>query len=308
MLGNLSGSFLAIYFGKSFYAFRFDFAKLKQMLAFSVPLVPSSVGSLLMLYINRIAINSIMTLADVGIYGLAFRITSIMEIIMMGFRTALIPLIYNNHQKEETPEEIAKIFRYFVAFALIGVLFLSFFSHEIIVILSQPSYYSAANIVAIMAPAYVFSQMYIFTQGWAIAKKTKYFAFINIIGSIIAIGLNFSLIPVLGITGAAWANLITYILIFVASMVLSQHYYYVPHKWMGLLTALISFLGLYGLGTYLVPATGYLLNIAIKLLILLIGTSFLIFIRLIEPGDIIKISSQLSRFINERVLKTKRIK
>ena len=286
MLGNISGSLLAIYFGKSFYAFRFDFHKLKQMLAFSIPLVPSSVGIMMMLYINRVAINSIMTLADVGIYGLAFRITSILEIIMMGFRTALTPLIYNNYQNEETPGEIARIFRYFIAFALLIILFLSSFANEIVVLLSQPSYYAAAAIIPILAPAYVLSQMNIFTLGWAIVKKTKHFAVINIIGAILAIILNFTLIPVIGISGAAWANLIVYMFTFLASMTLSQKYYYVPFGWKNITGAVVVFILLFFGGTYLIPQFDLIMNGLIKLAFMLVGVIFLFQFGLIDMKDI----------------------
>lgn len=286
MLGNMSGSLLAIYFGKAFYAFRFDFHKLKQMLAFSIPLVPSSVGIMVMLYINRVAINSIMTLADVGIYGLAFRITAILEIIMMGFRTALTPLIYNNYQNEETPGEIARIFRYFVAFALLIILFLSSFAHEIVVLLSQPSYYGAATIIAILAPAYVLSQMNIFTLGWAIVKKTKSFAIINIVGAFLAIILNFSLIPLVGISGAAWANLIVYMFTFLSSMTLSQKYYYVPHKWKNIISAVVVFILLFFGGTYFIPQFDLIMNGLIKLSFMLVGIVFLFQFGLIDMKDI----------------------
>ena len=98
MIGNLSGSALAVFLGRKSYSFQIDWAKLRTMLMFSIPLVPSNVGSLVMVYINRVAINTLMSLADVGIYGVAYRVTSIIEVIMMGFRTALPPLIYDNFE------------------------------------------------------------------------------------------------------------------------------------------------------------------------------------------------------------------
>jgi O-antigen/teichoic acid export membrane protein len=284
MAGNLVNCFLAIYFGKTSYIFIFDLQKLKQMLSFSIPLVPSSVGSLIMIYVNRVAINNLLSLADVGIYGVAYRISSLIEFIMMGFRTALTPLIYENYQKPETPGEIARIFQYFVAFALLIVMFLGLFSKELVILLAQPSYYEAATIITILAPAYVLGQMNIFAPGWAITKKTMGFALINILGAILSIILNYSFIPIIGLSGAAWAILITNGLTFTAFMKLSQKYYYVPHKWKNLgIAAFFSLLVLF-LNSYFNTINNKIMLIPVlaKLLALLFLCLIFIILGLIE--------------------------
>ena len=48
-----------------------DRKKLREMLAFSLPLVPSSLGVVVALYVDRLAIGQLMSLADVGVYGVA---------------------------------------------------------------------------------------------------------------------------------------------------------------------------------------------------------------------------------------------
>lgn len=282
MAGNLINCFLAIYFGRTSYIFIFDLKKLKQMLAFSIPLVPSSISSLVMIYVNRVAINNLLSLAEVGIYGVAYRISSLIEFIMMGFRTALTPLIYENHQKPETPGEIARIFRYFVAFALLIVMFLALFSKELVVFLAQPAYYEAATIITILASAIVLGQMNIFTPGWAITKKTRGFALINILGAVLSIVLNYSLIPLIGLSGAAWAIFITNGLTFIAFMNLSQRYYYVPHKWNNLCAAAgISLLVLF-LNQYMNSIDNIIILIVVKLLALLLLIIGFILLGLIE--------------------------
>jgi O-antigen/teichoic acid export membrane protein len=300
MVGNIAGSLIAIYSGKASYAFRFSLIKLKQMLTFSIPLVPSNVASLVMIYINRVAINTIMNLSDVGIFGVAFRITSIMEFIMMGFRTALTPLIYDNYKAEETPKEIARIFQYFVAFSLVIVLFLSLFSDVIVKILAQASYSEATKIISVMAFAYALGQINIFTLGWAIVKRTREFALINIAGAVFAFVTNFSLIPTMGLSGAAWANLITNLLLAVALMILSQKYYYVPYKWINLSLATISFIALLLIGKFLIPFYSLISNGFINIVLLFIGCLLLIFTGLVRVNDmkllIQKVFKLLHRF------------
>ncbi len=298
MAGNLIGSLIAIYFGKASYAFRFSFTKLKQMLTFSIPLVPSNIASLVMIYINRVAINSLMNISDVGIFGIAYRITSIMEFIMMGFRTALMPLIYDNYKDEETPKEIARIFQYFLAFSLVIVLFLSLFSNEIVTILTQVSYREAANIISIMAFSYALGQINIFTLGWAIVKRTREFAIINITGAVFALFMNYSLIPVMGISGAAWANLITNLLMASALMILSQKYYYVPHKWKSLTLAAISFIALLLIGKFTIPSYNLVTNSLINVFLLIIGCFMLVFTGLVQLKDIRLLIQKMLKFFH----------
>jgi O-antigen/teichoic acid export membrane protein len=286
MVGNLAGFLLSLYLNRTSFAWRFDFSKLWQMLRFSIPLVPSSVCSMIMIYINRIALNSLMTLSDVGIFGVAYRITSFIEFIMMGFRTALTPLFYDNYQKSETPGEIARIFKYFVAFSLLIILFLSIFAKEIVMLLSQPSYYESVKIISVLSTAYALGQINVFTLGWAVAKKTSFFAIINISGAVLALILNYALIPIIGLSGAAWANLITNAAAAVAVMTLSQRLYPVPHRWKNIFLSIALFTSLV-LGTkYLLPDLCLAANILIKSVILILGGISLILTGLIHMDDV----------------------
>ncbi len=299
MIGNLSGSFLAVYLGRKAYSLKIDWEKLRTMLVFSIPLVPSNVGSLVMVYINRIAINSLMSLADVGIYGVAYRVTSIIEVIMMGFRTALPPLIYDNFEKQDTPKEIVRIFNYFASFSLLFILFLSLFSDEIVHIFTHPAYYEAARIIPVMACAYAFGQIKIFSLGWAIVKKPQKFAAINILGAAMAFILSFSLIPHMGILGAAWASFITNAAVAVALIHLSQTYYYVPFQWKNLLFAGGVFILIIVVSEQIPPDTNLLATILINFLLLVVGAAALVFFKLIKMDDVFLLIKKVSLFLEK---------
>ncbi len=300
MIGNISGAALAVYLGRKSYSFHVDWVKLRTMLLFSIPLVPSNVGSLVMVYINRVAINSIMSLADVGIYGVAYRVTSIIEVIMMGFRTALPPLIYDNFDKQDTPKEIVRIFNYFASFSLLFILFLSLFSDEIVHIFTHPAYYSAARIIPVMACAYAFGQVKIFSLGWAIVKKPQKFAIINILGAALAIVLNYVLIPHMGILGAAWASLITNAVAAVALINLSQTYYYVPFQWKNLFLASGLFFLIVVVSELIPVEFNLLLTILINLCLLAVGAASLVLFKLIKTDDITLLIKKARLYLAKR--------
>jgi O-antigen/teichoic acid export membrane protein len=229
--GNLTGIVLSYYYGRENIRLFFDFRKLKEMLSFSIPLVPSSIGVFIALYIDRLAIKELMTLKDVGLYAIGYKFASIVGLLMVGFQGALTPLIYQHYRDLNTPLELAHIFRYFITGALVFLLGLSLFSKEIIMLFTTPEYYGGYTVIPILVPAVLLSGMYIFAPGLAIAKKTKTIAFINICAALINTVLNFLLIPIWGINGSAFATFISAFVSFLLYLIMSNRYYPIPYKW-----------------------------------------------------------------------------
>lgn len=237
LFGTLSGLVFAFWNLRKTFRFSFNFKSLKEMLLFSAPLVPSGISIFISRYIDRIIIRHFLTIEDLGIYSIAFRLASVVSLLMVGFQSALTPLIYSHYQEAETPKHLEKIFRFFVAFALIFYLLMSKFSYEILVLMTTPDYYSAAFLVQIMVPAILLSSMNIFAPGIALRKKTHIILFINTTGAFLNASLSWFLIPRLGVGGAAVSALIGYMFVFVLFMVYSQRFYKVPHKWIAIILA-----------------------------------------------------------------------
>lgn len=231
IVGTAAGTGLGLWWLRTSFRFRFKGSFLREMLVFSAPLVLSSVAVWATLYIDRIMINYFLTVSDVGLYGLGYRVASIAGLVMVGFQGALTPLIYSNYKKTETPEQLAKIFRIFVALSLSIFLFLSLFSETLINVIAPDEYISASSVVVFLVPAVLLANMYIFAPGAAIAKKTSIFAKINLLGACLNVLLNYLLIPEFGIDGASLATLSSYIFIFYFHMFTSQKLYPVPHQW-----------------------------------------------------------------------------
>ncbi len=229
--GALAGSTVAFAFSRKSFGFLFSRKKLKEMIAFSLPLVPSSIGVFISLYIDRIAIRNLMTLSDVGIYGVGYRLSSVVSLLMVGVQGALMPLVYHSYKNPNTPKDIAKIFRFFVFFALVLLLGMTLFSKEVLVILTTPDFYSAQRVIPFLVGASLFGGMYIFAPGLGIAKKTKKIALLSLVTAILNSILNFLFIPFYGIIGAALATLLSMGTTFLMYLWNSNKYYRVPYEW-----------------------------------------------------------------------------
>ena len=259
------------------------------MLAFSIPLVPSGISVFLSLYIDRLMIKNYLGLEEVGIYGIACRISSIVGLVMAGIQSALTPLIYNHYKNADTPKQIADIFRIFILSALFIFMILSLFSPEIIRLMTTPEYYSADGIVMIMVPAVILSQMYIFAPGIDISKKTYLIFIINFTGALFNIILNFILIPSLGIKGAALAKVAGYGCIFCAYLYFSQSLYKVPHRWMPLIATVLSVVFV------TILSSKYQLNLALKFSILVVVPVFSLSYGFISKKDVVRIYDRFQK-------------
>jgi O-antigen/teichoic acid export membrane protein len=277
VIAGTVGSLLGWYFGRTSYIFSFSKEKFKEMLAFSLPIVPSSMGILALTYTDRISITSIMTLGDLGIFGIGYRVASVVGLLMVGFQGAISPLIYSKYREANTPAEIARVFRYFSFLALLVAASLSIFGREILIVLTTPGFYSAATVIPFLVAATFFSNMHVFAPGLGIQKRTKYIAVINLIGALLNVGLNLLLVPMLGILGAATSTMISATAVFVAFMYFSQRFYVVPHDFRRLLAATAAVCALAAVGFFVnIPdmAVSVLLKLATLAVIALVLFSF----------------------------------
>lgn len=228
--GNIIASLVAIYFARKSYELNFSITKFKEMISYSSPLVLSSIGVIVGLYIDRIAIRDLLGFEELGIYGVAFRFTAIAGLVIIGFQHSLTPLIFKNYKKKKTPLEISKIFNVFVILALLVVAMTILFSKEIVILFTAKIFYNASNLITVLIIAVFFSNMHIFSPGLPIAKKTKLIALIALFGAILNTILNYTLIPMLGLSGAAYATLISSITSFIIYLFFSNKYYPLPYQ------------------------------------------------------------------------------
>jgi O-antigen/teichoic acid export membrane protein len=290
VVGQLCGYVVGLTVGAVFthrvFAFRFDVNKLREMLRFSLPLVPSSIGVFVALYIDRITISKLMTLADVGLFGIGYRVASLMTLLMIGVQGALTPLIFSRYREPGTPVEIARIFRFFTAIALLGCLALASFSPEVLRLVTVPAFYGGAQVVPLLAPATLLSAMYIFAPGLGIAKRTGVMAMITMSGAALNVALNLLLVPKLGIVGAALGTLVSASLTFAAYMVSSQRTYRVPHDWGRLGLAVVVTIALIW-ATLGLPVGGAT-TIALKGLAVVAAAALYLRLGLMDAGSLVR--------------------
>lgn len=298
--GALAASLYGIWKLKTSFRFTFSVACLKQMLHFSAPLVPSGIAVFVSHYIDRLMINYFLTLSDLGVYGIGYRLSSIVGLIMVGFQGALTPMIYTNYKLPDTPNNIYKIFRIFLFFALLLFFGVTVFARELLFLFTTPAYYSASKVVIFLVPSILISNMIIFTPGIGIAKKTYIVIWINVCGALLNTFLNIIFIPLFGILGAGVATLLGYIFVFACYMYFSQKFYPVTYNWKILFSAISIALICVLIGRSV--SLGMWLNILANCILCIILTYILVRIRLITKDEIFTAGQEMRCLFKKKPL------
>ncbi|XOV92015.1 MAG: polysaccharide biosynthesis C-terminal domain-containing protein [Bacteroidota bacterium] len=167
-----------------------------------------------------------------GIFGACYKLSVFMTIAVQAFRYAFEPFFFNESSNKESPEMLSKVMNYFIIFGAFSWLGISLLLPVIgPIFLQSPNYLKGLNVVPWLLGGGLFLGIYYNLSVWyKLTDKTKYGAYINILGAVMTIGLNFWLIPIMGYMGSAVATFVVYGTMVVISYLYGKNHYPVPYK------------------------------------------------------------------------------
>jgi O-antigen/teichoic acid export membrane protein len=182
-------------------------------MSFSIWTFLSSGGALIFTYADTILIGLFMTEADVGIYRVAFQLTSVASFIVLAFHTVLFPRISKWHTEKNfslIEYSMGKAFTYSLFIAIPMTAGGIILSEKLLYYLYGASFVSGAPVLVILLfvqMANIF--MFLLTMCLNAMDMPKTSFYITAGSALLNILLNILLIPQYGITGAAVASLVT---------------------------------------------------------------------------------------------------
>ena len=228
------GSFAVFLFvlNRSYLRSRWDTPLLKAMFLFGIPTVPSGIAYYLMQYLDRYFIAHYRDLGELGLYGIAYKVSMVLLMVTAGFNMAWGPFVYSSFRKRGSREIIARTLNYYNSILTTIAVAIALFAVELLKLLTTPAYYGAAGVVGIVTLGIlVFQITDYFCVGIGISKKMH----IRMWSGFVAIGsnalLNWFLIPRYGIAGAAWATLISYVIYGTIVMIGSELSFHIPYAY-----------------------------------------------------------------------------
>lgn len=192
-----------------------DPAVTRQMLRFSIPLIPTTLLWWIINVSDRFFVKFLIGADANGLYAAAYKVPTVLTLVSSVFLDAWQISAVSENKSEERNSFFTAVFRSFMGaiFAVSSVLI--FTAKWITQILLAPSYFDSWRYIPVLIAATVFSCFVVFMGNIYMAEKRSVSTLVTTLaGAALNIVLNAVLIPRFGPQGAAIATFASYFLIF----------------------------------------------------------------------------------------------
>jgi O-antigen/teichoic acid export membrane protein len=191
------------------------FADWKYALFLGVPLIFHLISNVVLGQSDRIFIKKMIDDDAAGIYSVVYNIGTIGMIFAEACSKAWSPWYLDNTkaQKYSDVNRVALNYSLVTAFIFSSVMLLSV---EVLKLMAPSQYWSAGSTVVIVLGAVFFQYLYRFPLGYEqYMKNMKWVAFATGFAAVLNLILNYYMIKVWGINGAAYATMVSYFILFI---------------------------------------------------------------------------------------------
>jgi len=263
LLGDLGGAVLVLVAGvagskivlKSLKSGTFRRGALKKSLLFGIPLVPHLMATWVLTGIDRFFLAEQISVAEAGVYDIGCKTAAGVSLLVTAANLAWGPIVYDiARERDDATETLGTL--YSVMFALIcaATLATCLYGDVLVYILGGEVYERATSIVVPVALGYLFYGVYTFAnQAFYFGNATKLLPVLTIGAAALNIVLNIVLIPVYGMSGAAYATLISYFGLAVVTHLWAQRFIGFRMDWVVLATSVTGLGLLLGVFTAATP-------------------------------------------------------
>lgn len=213
----------------------------KELVRYGVPFIFSMAITWVFQSIDRVSLQIFSDYTQIGLYGGAMSIISILNTVQGAFTTFWVPVAYdkyhNNPEDRKFFSNINEIVSFFMLILAIGLIA----AKDLLIIILGKEYDGAQFVfpfLVFMPIMYTISETTVL--GINFKKKTKYHIYIAVASAIANITGNLILVPHLGAKGAAISTGLAYIVFFIARSYLGNKFYKVDVKYSKLFISIIS--------------------------------------------------------------------
>ena len=213
---------------------QFDRKLLKQMLSYGFPILIVGLTGMINQNIDKVLIPFLVPenqdpMFQLGIYGANYKLAVLMNMFIQAFRYAFEPFFFAREGSKDDPKIYAVVMKYFVIFGLIIFIGMVLFI-DVLKGIVDTQYHEGLKVVPIVLMANLFYGMYFTLSLWyKLTDKTRYGAYMALIGATITLVLNLALVPVMGYMGSAIAVFVCFLVMLLISYFLGQKHFPVPY-------------------------------------------------------------------------------
>lgn len=192
-----------------------DTLRLRQALAYGLPLVPHQLAGWMMSMADRFIIASSLGVAQAGIYSLAFQIAQATNIVSNSFNQALVPVLFQELANKDRRPGVLLRLNGFYAVGL--VLFSGTFLVTFLIVAPQllsPSY--AATLACtpwLILAFFLLAASRIASNFLLFHGRTGILALSTLFAAVVSLMVNLWIVPAQGLIGACWTSSATFFIL-----------------------------------------------------------------------------------------------
>ena len=253
LLANLAGSFMLFLVTMPTVVGNFTFRGwskplLNKMLRFGLPFLPAGLFTMIMELSDRYFLRWMTDMETVGLYSAGYKLGLAMLLLVGGFNLGWQPFFLDRGKRDGAKEVFARITVYMLLLLSWILLTVGAWIDHLVrlpigpITIFGPAYWSATQIVPLILLGYLFFAMYVLQlPGILLANRTNWVMFYRGSGALTKLTLNFLLIPIWGVMGAATATCIAFGTMSTVTYIFNRRFYAMPYEWgrMGRIAVLI---------------------------------------------------------------------
>lgn len=280
---------------KILFKFKLNIRLLKDMLNYSLPMIPNSLLWWLINASSRYFINFFVGIGANGIFAVASKIPALITVLSQVFSQAWQLSAIEEYDNNNVSSFYSNVFKYLYIFMFFGTFIINMIIKWLYFYLFSIEYYEGWKIVPFLLIGAVYSTFSGFVGVTYVAsKETKGVLGTSIIGGLVSLLLNSILIPSFGLSGASISSAISFIIIFLYRYFDTKKFIKFSVKWKGfLINNLIILIQIAVVFSELYYMLELIINILLLFLMIFINKSDLkLMIQIIPKRPIFKKSSK----------------
>ena len=248
-MANLIASLLTFVYMLPLYkriGLRWDPKLWRTMLRYAFPILIAGVAFSVNEAFDRVFIRMLYPAGEadavVGLYAGCYKMGVFMTLFITAYKLGVEPFFFSSSGDKKAPETYAKVTEYFSIFAGGILLFVCVYIDQLKwLLIPNKAYWEGLKIVPFVLMANLCLGLYHSMSVWyKVSDRTHWGALISVVGGVITVVANLSLIPLWGYMGAAVATFLAYGGMMGLSWWIGQRKYPIPYRW----EAIGGFLGL----------------------------------------------------------------
>jgi O-antigen/teichoic acid export membrane protein len=238
-IANLVASAVTLLLVVSFYAkikYQFDKNLWKTMFRYAFPVLIAGIAFSINETFDRILLDRLLppdiAETQIGMYSACYKIALFMTLFATAYRLGIEPFFFSHAKSDNPQKNYAKILELFVAFGSIIMLAVVVFADVLKpYIVRSEAYWEAMWVVPVILLANFCLGIYHNLSVWyKITDRTKFGAYISIVGAIITLIINIVFIKTYSYKASAIATLVAYGIMMLLSYYFGRKYYPIPYN------------------------------------------------------------------------------